>query len=731
MRSILLLGAIAAVSGLALDRALAQTAPSEAGAGAPAKTEEIVVVGKRPGETAFDAPIAVTIVSAQTIRDQNLSSVRDFLQLVPTAAIADSGFGISQDIAIRGVGTPGLLTDPGVGVYIDDAYAGGLRQNLDDLYDLGSVQVLRGPQGGLYGRNAVGGAVNYVTAKPTDDWEEDLDFTYGSFERKTALGTINAPIVPGIVAVRANFWGTNQPEGEYFNRTLDRYIDTDMRLGGRFSISVKPTAEDRILLTAELGDHKGPENYGYFDGNGETPTTENRDTFSTTNVRNRRVTGQYDHDLGFAQFTLVSQYRAYLLNGQGDQDFTADNPPGALVKQVLDRDEREYNTFVEARLASPASAETWKWILGGTFIHDSGQFNTTDIFANDFNLPSCLIPSIGATLPIACNGSFGLHNDQKADSYSGFGELTYSLTDRLDLTGSLRYTRDVKSLDFVQTNGGIFALLGPFVGLPPVTDRESASFNNLSPGGSVSFKVTPDINTYIRINTGFRAGGYNSIITNPADLAYHSETSINYEAGAKTRWLDNKLDLNLSVFRLDQEHVLIDEQSLIAGYAPFLGNGSAATTYGVEVEGVTRPIRGMTLQAAAGWLDPELTNGTEDGEALGGKQIPYAPTFTFSTTASYRYPIADTYDLVGTGNFRFRSGGFEDRENTISLAAYRLVNTKLGIEHEGYGFYAVVDNLLDDQFRIADVFPGAPAPAGPAVTKAESRYVGLEVSARF
>src|SRR6056297_439128 len=212
--------------------------------------EEIVVTAQKREAAVTDIPSSINVIGGDIIADMNLQNARDFILLTPGAAIQESSVGITTDITLRGVGTPGDLVEPGVGVYIDEMYAGGLRTVTPQFYDMERVEVLRGTQAGLYGRNAVGGAFLYVTRRPVQEFEGRAELRYGSNDLTELSGTVNAPLTD-TTAIRLTGWALQQDDGDVTNGITGDSLNERDLYGGRLSASIGLGDTSDLLLTVE------------------------------------------------------------------------------------------------------------------------------------------------------------------------------------------------------------------------------------------------------------------------------------------------------------------------------------------------------------------------------------------------------------------------------------------------------------------------------------------------
>jgi iron complex outermembrane recepter protein len=700
--------------------AFAQTATAEASA----DTADIVVTARKREERLVDVPAAVTAISPALISDGRLFDARDLLLQAPGTFLVENNAGTARDISIRGVGTPTLFAEAGVALYVDDIYSSGFISYPTQFYDLERVEVLRGPQGALYGRNAVGGAVNILSARPTGEVEGLFRGTYGRYNRFEVEGMANVPLSEAI-SLRLSGLVINQTDGEYTNATLDRTIDETASFSGRVALQIAPPASGFTLnVVYEHNDANTPGTSLYFPEAGETRDTIERDTHPTNRyvVNRLAVTAEYETEAA-GTFTLVAGGRNYGLSGTEDTDLSTDLFPtptlSSLGKQVTTRRNEVDSRMAELRWFAPSLGPV-TLLAGVTYLDETA---TGDILTD---LQGLSLAFTGGALPF----TLGIANDQSLTSWAGFAEAGISIMDDLELSGSLRYTSDRKEVDFLFTPSP--ALFG-FVG-PSQSSQVRKTFTNWSPGATLAW--TPgNLNLYAKVQTGFRAGGFNFNVANAANLPYESETSINYEIGAKASLMDGRAFVGLSAYILEQDDVLIALLDFTAppGLQGYLANLGEARTPGIELEGAITPVEGITFGASVGWMDPKFTGGSfvnAFGQTveLDGLQLPNTREWSFSVNGSIRRPLGDTMHLLANAAYSSRSSGFQDVQNGFAIGRIELLNASAGIEFGQFDVQAYVQNALNKRYDIAF---GGFRDGTSGVTRAPGATYGISGRFRF
>ncbi|HEY0300451.1 MAG TPA: TonB-dependent receptor [Rhizomicrobium sp.] len=664
-------------------------AAAQPGPAAATAIETVVVTARKREENLQDVPVALTAFSARTIEDARLDTIEDFASLTPNVELRATNSRTSGiDVVIRGVSSD-IHQEPGFGLYEDGAYVGGIAKAFGNFNDLERVEVLRGPQGALYGRNAVGGSINIINAQPADVFGARLDGLAGSHERFELRGMVNVPLSDQL-AVRFSGFGIKQDKGEYYNVTLNEELNREESYGLRGRARFEASDTLSFLFTAAVVGEDAGYNPRLNVAAGETPRTLHYNTPTRNTLHGHDFTGQADWDAGWTQVTGILSFRTEDSHALADFDQTA--AQSLVLEQDVDRD----TTFAELRAVSPAG-QPFSWILGANYYGE----DRASLLDSDVDLGLGFLGASFASLQTFSNAR------TTTTSYSAFAEVGYDIAERLNVGASVRYNRDHKKLGYEQGIPELIGLPGPFAvfSLPPfqLSTTDAQDFENVSPGGSLFYKLSDTVNLYARVGTGFRAGGFNTVVSNPAFLPFDAETSVNYEVGLKSELLDHKLRLNLAGFRLDQSDLIVDVMDpnpLFASIGQtYSTNAGAARTYGFELDATARPAEGLDVTFNLGVLDAELTDFvTPAGVSVAGNKPPGAADGNIGALIFYRWPLAGS--LEGFANVKYSQtwGGFQDIENLIALDDHSILDLKLGVESGGWRAVAFVDNVTDDDY---------------------------------
>ncbi|WP_044562406.1 TonB-dependent receptor [Azospirillum sp. B4] len=549
--------------------AAGQPAPqaTTAQAGAPQQLEDIVVTAERRQETTQKTPIAITAFSGDTLQQRGVSNSTDLNNMVPGLAVGNNGGG-SVQIAIRGIGSTNdtEVGDPAVAFNVDGVYMARSRAAIGSLYDIDRIEVLRGPQGTLYGRNATAGSINVITKRPSEKFEGAAALDYGNYNSLQTSGMINVPVTDTL-AVRAAFQ-TSRHEGYTNNGLSNNYNDEDSQ-AGRLQIQLTPSETFKALLA-----------FDYFHGGGtgaaSAPTGQYAQfgspwTFPVSrdgseDHTNKGVTLTTDWDLSFATLTYVGSYRedSDFRRGGSTQSGTCAAPSGPLCAATIFRSD-ENQTSHELRLAN--SDGPLKWVGGLYYFKE----NNDVLFALD---PIAGITSLAFVQPKVTE-----------ESKAAFAQATYGLTDSLRLTGGLRYTEDTKA------RTGATEAFGHIVGDTYVggsalyRNDANLTWHSTNWKAGAEYDLAPDSMLYASVGTGYKAGGYGDGEP-PNNNPYKPEKLTAYEVGVKNQFMDKRVQLNLTGFYYDYRDFQVSAIGQVAGQASTVTvNAGTAEVYGTEVEG--------------------------------------------------------------------------------------------------------------------------------------------------
>jgi iron complex outermembrane receptor protein len=628
-------------------------APAVAAPG-PSGEPDIIVTAERRETRLQETPVALTVISGDALGEKQVRSALDVASDLPSVSIGQST-GQAQ-ISVRGIGFSTL--NPGdegrVAYYVDGVYIARPSAQLGSFFDVDRVEVLRGPQGTLYGRNATGGAFNVFTRQPTREATGYLDVTFGNYGLVSTEGALSGPISSTLSArvaaqtVNRGGYGRNVITGES--------IDNANSASVRGIVRWEPSPVFRMDVTADYH-REDDRNYALLSFGPGLPGVAldpgainySQDVAENTSNYNRRrsygVGTNITYDLSdtiSAKATIAYKYSNFdLLNGEGTPQ------PFAHSRQ-----EETSNQF-SAEFQLDGSSSWLNWATGVYYFREkiSGT-NRAAVLASAFGGPNYVAQG------------FFLTADLYTDAIAGYGQATASITDKLSLTLGARYSSEKKrdrndilgvdvSTPFPDPSApGGEAPIGPQPGFP---QNQDATFNSFTPKVTIDYKITPDIFVYATYSQGFKSGGFNYATL---QQAFKPERLTNYEGGIKTTWFDKRLRANLSVFHYDYTNI---QTQIVSSNPPgvFVQNSGKARIQGLEVELMAKPVNFLQLDATLGLLDTKFGDFITADPArpalgplqIGGNHIPQAPSYTLNLGAQVSKDI-DIGKVTLRGEYR-------------------------------------------------------------------------------
>ncbi|WP_082602071.1 TonB-dependent receptor [Phenylobacterium sp. Root700] len=688
--------------------------------GGPA-VEELVVTALKRSTVLQDTPIAISAVTGETLAKMGVDNIGDYAKAVPGLTLVDGGPG-ARRVVIRGIQGAG---EAQVGIYYDETPVGGSPGTTSDsgarspdlkLFDVQQVEVLRGPQGTLYGSGSMGGTVRVIFRKPGYEnegaFEGNVFSTNGGGMGYEANAMVNLPLVEDKLAARA----------VVFYREVDGYVDNNVL--GLKNLNDETTWAGRLLVRYEPTENLTIDAAAFVqrtDAVAQSVSVKSGDYVSTS----RAQLPLYDDyniysltarwDLGWAALTgVTSKYSRSQLQTSDVSNFIGNfrNNPGLCASRNggVPCGPAEFatfnayvNTHTPSTLHQPQDVDTWTNELRLSSTAEGPLNWTVGLFSEDrdafiVSQQQGVDPVTGIAYSPARISTVRTIDDSLKQT-AAFGEGSYEITDKLTLTAGARYFKYEKKI-VGQTFVGL-DLIGARV-TPPTTvsskeDGWVFKFN-------ASYDVNDDIMVYAQASEGFRPGGANQVIGLPGALTpYDSDSLVNYELGAKTAWWSNRLTLNFDVYQIDWDNMQVSGRTANGAFS-FISNAGAARVKGAEIEAVLNPMQGLQLQANANFSDAKLVEDqvNPDVNAPGrkGDRIPFIPKVTTGLAAQYTWPLTDGLDglarldanYVGTSYSEFRpTNAFRQK-----VSSYTLANVRVGVEAKDWGAYVYVNNITDE-----------------------------------
>jgi iron complex outermembrane recepter protein len=779
--------AAAAASALTgLPAARADEAPGEGGG---ANTlQEVVVTAQKREEKLHDVPMGVTAITAEDLQKQQLVNLDDLASRVPGLSLTDIQPGQTR-LTLRGQNAGGVGST--VTTYIDDtpfgssnALANGFYLSGDfDTWDLQRVEVLRGPQGTLYGAGSEGGLLKYVT-NPPDPTKFSAAVQAGGEDVAhgeaggSGKGMINLPI-----GDRAAFRLSGYYEG------LPGYIDDPSlgekdinhayRDGVRAALLVNFTDNLSIRLNA-FGQDLHTDGTPYTDVVGAqnlqlTPPANqlepqngdfNQQRFinEPDTVKYRIYSGTLNWNIGWGSFTSITSYGTTDQNGLSDVTSVAaapgtgptgtygnvvtgllplvPPPPPAGATSVAGLAESEVINIKkwtqEFRLASSAG-QTLEWQVGAFYTHESSALDQT--------LPVFYIPTlVYAPLPQSLGGPAleYLSLDALYREWAGFAEVTYHFNPQFDLALGGRWSENKQS-----ANQSITGVLPTLQGTPQQLTSGDSTDTDFTYSIAPRWHVSTDTMAYGRIASGYRPGGPNDLPLNaPASIPreYEADKTTNYELGVRSDLLDKRLSIDVAAFLVDWQKIQLFEQVVIAGQPP-LGinaNGGTARTKGFEWTFALTPVTGLTFTLTGAYVDAYLTSAAPDAGGNDGDRLPYVPKLSTSLDGAYTWHAFNDYSAFAGATWSYIGSRFNDFSTISSppgtltlvpvprpdLPSYNTVDLRAGLENGRWTFELYGKNVGDTR-GISYYFNSYAPNYGGQLGYVQPRTLGAAVTARF
>ncbi len=701
------------------------------------RLEEVIVTAQKREERLHEVPVPVSAISAQTLVDTNRLRLQDYYSMIPGLSVTPADTRGTPVLAIRGVTTGGSF-NPTVGITLDDVpygssivFGGGFAAPDLDPSDLARIEVLRGPQGTLYGASSIGGLLKFVTLEPST--AEGVSghvqagtngVQNGEAAGYSARGAVNIPLSDSC-AVRASGFAREDPG--YIDNVLtgERGVNRFISDGGHFSALWRSSDTVSVKLSA-LFQHASAH------GASEVDLEEGLRDLQQSRVRG---TGGYDRKdqaysatltakLGKAELTVLSGYG---VNTYSDsQDFTSVfgqllTEPVFGVTGTPTAEHGKLTKFTQEVRLSTSIGPKLDWLLGAFYTHEDSHF-VQDIFAAD--------PVTGAT--------FGEWSDDVLPStymeYATFTDLTYRVTDRVDVQIGGREGENKQS--YAETiTGPLDAFLYP-PPAPVINPQVHTKDNSFTYLVTPRFKITPDLMAYARLASGYRPGGPNSLSTVfGAPPSYKPDTTRNYEVGVKGAVLDRSLSFDASLYYVNWKDIQLAFVDPRSGAGYFI-NGSGARSQGVELSVESRPLTGLTISAWIAWNDAALTRDLPPG-GLGtpvgasGGRLPGSSRFSgnlsleqdFALTSSTSAIVGATVSYVGD-----RVGIFTVAPQRQDLPGFARADLRAGIKHESWTGNLYVTNITDKR----GLLTGGLGTFNPnAFTYIQPRVIGVSVDKAF
>lgn len=691
--SSLIFGVVAWSAGAhAQESATERLADQEESAGSPYEgLEEIVVSAQKRSENLQDVPIAVSVVSGDSLRDSGVGGIQSLKLAIPSVDLnRNVGYVLPSIRGVASKATGALLESP-TAVYVDGVYYGATTSTLLSFSNIEQVTVLKGPQGTLFGRNATGGVIQVSTRDPSQTFGGDASIGYGNYETTTGSLYLTGGLTSWLaadVAVQGETmgegYGTNFFNGEDVNK-----VRHDIAVRSKWKATLGESTVARLI--ADYSDHSGSDNAQRYGSNvpfqaglgptyGGEPWDTNVNTQPNLRIKSGGASVEVEHELGNLLFTSISAFRQTSFLTEFDTDYSAATA-GAIS---IDQQDRQFSQ--EFQLQSQAF-ERFDWTIGAYYFNASSSYEPLTV---DLAPPGPLRVAYDTT--------------SKAESIAGFGQANYRITDAWKVTAGIRYTSEERKLEGQQQL--TFPAGGP-VPAPLLFDK-TAKFKKATWRLSTDYQVTDDILVYLSYNRGFKAGGFNPTVPSLPD--FKPEILDASEVGIKTALFADRVRLNAAAFYYDYQDVQV--QTYVNNVSGVY-NGAQEELYGFDADltaMIGDAIRlSMAYQYLHGEYDsfpqaviavPLVTGGyvQTQGDAAGNRTV-LAPTSTLSISPSYVAEFgANTVTFSASGYYN--SGLFAEPDNVLRQPSYVKVNSSIRWElARGQAITLFVNNLTNEEVQ--------------------------------
>ncbi|WP_321392447.1 TonB-dependent receptor [Emcibacter sp.] len=680
--------------------------------------EEIVVTSQYREQRLQEVPVAVTAFTSSDIANAGISSTQDFIDMTPNMTLDDSFTYGNTFVVLRGV-TQINNADSPVAIVVDGVPQNNQKQFKMDLFDIERIEVLKGPQGALYGRNAIGGAINIVTKQPTNEMEGKVTAGISNGVGFNLDGVVSGPIVEDKVLFRVA-GSYRQTDGLINNDFLDQkadFVDHDYSFRGKLDIR----ASDNLTLDLRASYRKYQAGSSYDvpvrhngdptirDGSANDIFNPNENILGLTNGETAEFTAKIDLETEYGVLTSITGYTDLKEYYRADIDFSNQafdptfggfagllgfldsigafpTPAGTIgIGQGQDLDLDLLSQ--EVRFVSP-DEDRFRYILGGFFIHTNRDLHTR-LFADVTGERSQIDdPSL-----VFVNSQESNSND----AWSLFGQAEYDLTDKLMAQVSLRYDEDSRE----QTD--------PVSGL--VRER---TFTSVQPKATLTYQFNEDSLGYATYSTGFRSGGFNApVVTFPV---FEDETLTNYELGAKTSWFDNRLVLNAAVFYSNSDDFQFFFLDLATGQQ-IIQNLEDVAIWGLDIDFQAALTEDIKLFGGIGYTDTEikkvgsedliagLTSAGVDMSLVVGSRTPKTTDWTINAGIQYDFEVTDAIEGMLRFDYEYRGKKYWQIDNQDVQDPIHMINLRATASAESWSVSAYVKNLLNERYY-TDFNPG-------------------------
>lgn len=690
--------------------------------------EEVIVTANKLEQKVINVPVAVTALSSKNVQNSRIVNFADLSGRVPNYLYQDLGVGFQAIQSIRGIQV--FSENPAVSTYIDDVnsldiLAGGIA-----LTDIERIEVLRGPQSTLFGRNAMGGVVNIFTKKPNKKTSGFVELESGNFALQRYSAGFKTPLLKDKLFFGLS--GLFQKKDGFMKNDITGTTSTDTSLNGRtvgdeentyFNAYLKFLASKRLSFTLNLKHQTDFSNASSFMVSQATETI----AFETPDVINLTRIGR--HNRNFTNYSLVTKYNAKQF------DITSISAFQQISFSFQDIDFPGYfHSFYNNQIGEKLPPQD---VLSQELrINSNNQNSKFQYVAGLFGFKQVgFEPTTNLAYELAPDSYVIYRNRSNNHGFAVFGEVSYKVTKNLKATAGARFDMEEREATFNGFGDAIFSG-GVVTNINP-DQTKSGKYNAFSPKASLFYVLNNHSNVYATYTRGFRAGGINAqAVPTGVRQDFDPEFSDNFEVGYKTSFWNNRIHFNAAAFNILWKDLQFF--NLVAPFTYARENVGNAYSRGIELEANIIPIKGLQLDFAYAINDAEYKDfslkrinfitGQEVSTLIGGNKLSNAPKTTFFTSAQYEIKTSENVSFLFKVEYKNIGGYFTDIQNTLYQPTYHIVNSRFGVSYKNYGIFLWTRNLTNERYL---AYGNADTSFGRSSIAAMPNQVGVSLSAKF
>jgi len=635
--------------------------------------ESITVTAQKTEENVQEVPIAMSVFDEFDMEDKRIKSIKDIAPYTSSLMFFDDANGAGFSPTIRGLKTDSGADSSSLAMYIDGVPMLGSIGFNAVFMDIERIEVLKGPQGTLYGKGAEAGVINIITKKSDNETKAKIGAEFGSDNKKEYSFGVSGPIVKDKLYIGVS--GKHYEKDGMINNTYKGGQTDDREYNyGKVNLRYTPTDDLELSLISQLlqGDDGGVSWNPISATSRKNPSTVGISEPKTL-LNAFRIKYNYDN----YKFESITTHKKIEQRALRDFDFTSYD-----VYHMRQNNDRE-NFSQEFRLS--AKYDNFNWLMGLNADKEEVKMDAG---------VSSIYPSFSSVHK----------SDYEADSYGIFAHAEYALADNLFLLGGLRY--DKNNIEYKEEGS---------------TTTVTNSFSEVSPKIGLEYKLNKNSMLYSTIAKGYKPGGIYTYAAQGYPKAYNKETLWAYEIGSKNSFLDNTLVLNAAVYYMEVDDMQVTAYTSTTGSHEYKSNAAEATSKGFEFDLSYKVNNNLKVFTSFGYNKTKFDNYKDERGDYSGNTNHMAPKYNYNVGALYRTDngFYASADVNGYGDM------WLNRENDFKRDAFNLVNTKVGYESENYDIYLYADNLFDKEYDSKGIYNGS------YVIYSEPREIGIQLAYRF